>query len=411
VEVLRGTDPLEITPPATVHVPGSVPTIQQALSLAMLGDEIIIAPGTYTENVIFCGADVVLRSSGPDGPAIVASTILDGDALGPVVTFIGFETEACVLSGFTIRNGNAVRGGGIFGGIAFRSATRATIEKNVITGNTATSRWWETAAGGGLFNCNGLVRNNTIAGNSASARNGGSGGGLHSCNGTIESNTISDNSASEAGGGLSGCNGLVRNNTITRNSASGQFGGSGGGLFRCGGTIQNCIIWGNTAATGAQLLESSAPTYSCIQNWTSGGEWNIALDPRFANLAGDDYRLLGDSPCIDAGKNEDWMWQAVDLDGNPRLWRGKISLTVDMGAYEYGSFPFKVVGVATGEGGEAQLTWTSRPGHTYGIWSCVDLLTGSWIEEATISSGGETTTWADTDTISMRKFYRAEQLK
>jgi hypothetical protein len=383
VEVLRGTDPLETTPPATVGVPGSVPTIQQALSLAMPGDEIIVAPGTYSGSLVFCGADVVLRSSGPDDPATVASTILDGAALGPVVTFTGFESEACVLSGFTVRNGNALLGGGIFGKLGYRSATSATIEKNVITGNTAMSRWRE-AYGGGLCGCNGLVRNNIITRNSVS---GGSG--------------------DSRGGGLESCNGVIESNTITLNSVSGQF-GWGGGLASCGDTIQNCIIWGNTAARGDQLLESSAPTYCCIQNWAEGGEGNIADDPRFANLGGDDYRLSGDSPCIDAGLNESWMWGSVDLDGNERISDGDDdgSAVVDMGAYEY-RFVLRVLeATRTAEGG-VELIWNSRPGDSYIISICPDLGTWLWIPVATVPSAGLSTTWTDPDiTLTRKMFYR-----
>ena len=44
-----------------------------------------------------------------------------------------------------------------------------------------------------------------------------------------------------------------------------------------------------------------------------------------------DYRLLPSSPCIDKGINQDWMLDATDLAGNPRILNG----TVDMGAYEF----------------------------------------------------------------------------
>jgi hypothetical protein len=101
------------------------------------------------------------------------------------------------------------------------------------------------------------------------------------------------------------------------------------------------------------------------------------------------------------------MWGAIDLDGNPRIWRGKTSLTVDMGAYEFGSFPFNIAAVEA-PSGLAELTWISRPGDTYTVWSCVDLLAPEWLEEATVPSTGETTAWSDPGTTSSRKFYRIE---
>jgi hypothetical protein len=192
----------------------------------------------------------------------------------------------------------------------------------------------------------------------------------------------------------------------------------GGGLGWCHKTIRNCIIWGNTAPQGTQVYGSAMPSHSCIQDWTGGGEGNISGHPLFLDPDGpdndpetyedNDYRLQADSPCIDAGKNEDWMWSAVDLDGNPRIFYGKESQTADMGAYEYGSWPFRIVGFLQGGTGEWQITWNSRPGDTYTVWSCGDLTTGGWVEEASVASQGESTSWTDVSPVGGQKFYRIE---
>jgi hypothetical protein len=152
------------------------------------------------------------------------------------------------------------------------------------------------------------------------------------------------------------------------------------------------------------MYQLSIPIYSCIQDWTRGGEGNIPDDPKFAEGS---YRLSLDSPCIDTGRNEDWMWEAVDLAGNVRIFYGISSLTVDMGAYEYDSFRFKIIEVLKADRGAAELTWISRPGDTYSIWSCADL-GGEWKEQATVPSQGEATNWIDPETASTRKFYRIE---
>jgi len=164
------------------------------------------------------------------------------------------------------------------------------------------------------------------------------------------------------------------------------------------------------------MYESAVPMDSCVQAWNGGGERNIADGPGFIDVDGpdgdpdtyedNDYRLSAGSRCVDAGQNEDWMSRAADLDGNPRVFFGSSSLTVDMGAYEYGSFPFRIVEIVRESGGEARLTWSSRPGDSCTVESCSDLPTALWEEEATIQCQGPSTIWIDPDVSSMSKFYR-----
>ena len=393
-------------------------TIQEGIDGASDGDTVIVAPGTYVENIHFDGKNIILRSTDPLDPDVVANTIIDGNQTGSVVTFSGDEDETCVLSGFTIRDGKAEKGGGVCGGTE-ETHTHATIQNNVITGN-----WAEF--GGGLVYCDGTIRDNTISGNSAGER----GGGLYSCDGVIENSTIIGNTANfggglydsdatirnnliignsaACGGGLHDCDAGIENNTICGNSAA-SF---GGGVRLCRGTIQNCIVWGNSAAYDAQLSRCKEPAYSCIQNWPGGGEGNVAEDPQFVDADGpddnpktyedNDYRLAAGSPCIDAGKNEDWMSGAADMDGHPRI----INETVDMGAYEYGVFLFEIVAVAKLAGDEVEIRWNSQPREIYTVLSCVDLSTGGWIEEETVPSQGGTTSWKDTAPVESTKFYR-----
>jgi len=367
--------------------------VQEALDASARSDRIIVAQGTYRENIRFNGKSVQLMSVDPLNPSTVANTIIDGNKTGSVVSFDGTEVEACVLSGFTIQNGSAQEGGGIYGGPAERH-THATILDNIFLGNSA--QW-----GGGICRCDGNIENNIISGNSSAWY----GGGLLDCDGTIRSNLIMRNSAKKSGGGASNCDGPISSNTIIGNAAAEQW---GGGLYFCKGTITNCIFWGNTAQGGPQLHGCSAPTYSCIQGWTAGGEGNLPEDPGFVNLAGEDYRLSQDSPCIDVGRNEIWMTGAADLDGNPRIWPGKLSATVDIGAYEFGSTSFGMLGIGASASGNASLRWRSRSGARYTIWSRLDLVSGMWGEEATVDSQGSETSWADTSPPQRKKFYRIE---
>lgn len=50
----------------------------------------------------------------------------------------------------------------------------------------------------------------------------------------------------------------------------------------------------------------------------------------FGDPGAGNYRLSAGSPCVNAGINQDWMTNAIDLGGNIRIRYG----AVDMGSYE-----------------------------------------------------------------------------
>jgi len=317
-------------------------TIQAGVDAAADGDEVVVAEGTYVENINFDGKNIVLRSTDPTDEAVVSWTVIDGSDSGSVVTFRGLETSDCVLEGFTITNGQAKYGGGING-----NGTGATIQYNIISQNCTRGVW---GSGGGLADCNGLVQYNVIAHN----RSAEHGGGLYKCGGTIQENVISsnradygggysggtypvngtmrrnmirDNSARNNGGGVDKCDGIIENNFFIGNTAEHTGGAisnsncregvirnntvvgnstesaSGGAFSGCQGTIVNCIFWGNTAAgSPANLSSCSRPTYSSFEAWLYGGEGNIVANPNFVSPETGNYRLRLGSRCIDAGK-------------------------------------------------------------------------------------------------------------
>lgn len=238
-------------------------TIQEGINAASHGHVVTVGQGIYLENVEFKSQNIVLRSTNPLDPTVVAGTIIDGTQTGRPVTFTGFEDETCVLSGFTIRNGTDA--GGIWGGWSENRA-RATIENNVISANFGRgisacdgiiqNNTIAGNLGGGLYGCKGKIENNTITNDSA-----GAGGGLAYCNGMIIGNTITGNMAAE-GGGLYECNSTIQNNTISGNSADKEP-GYGGGLSQCDGTIRTNVITGNSARYGGGLYECSALIEDC----------------------------------------------------------------------------------------------------------------------------------------------------
>ena len=84
-------------------------TIQHAIDAAVNGDEIEVEPGTYVERINLSGKALTLYSTyGPD------VTIIDGDAAGHVVTCNNGEGADTVIDGFTVTNGQAGYGGGMY---------------------------------------------------------------------------------------------------------------------------------------------------------------------------------------------------------------------------------------------------------------------------------------------------------
>jgi hypothetical protein len=395
--------------------------IQEGVDAATNGDTVIVGVGVYVERVYLRGRNIVLTSTNPLDPDVVAHTVIDGGDGGPVVAFAGTEDETCVLSGFTIQNGSSFSpGAGIAGGCADYHA-HGTIENNVVRNNVVVAEW---EAGGGIAFCDGIIRNNAIMNNSGRGTEWGNGGGLFDCDGTIEGNVIAGNqatwehwtttsharggglyccdgtirnniiwrnSAGSEGGGLCGCDGVIQNNTIVANSA----GSDGGGFHSCNGTIRNCIVWGNRAFGGPQLFESATPTYSCVEGWPAGGEGIIAQQPRFVDAGNGDFTLLPGSPCIDSGLNSPELPQN-DIAGMPRTMYGGKSLTLDMGAYE-----FFYSGVQSGPGpDEATLVWSLVPDKTYSIFYTDDLLTWYLAIEAVPSSGEGVASWTDDGSVT-----------
>ncbi len=341
VEVLRGTSPLAFDTPSVIFIPSDFLSIQQGLFMAFPSEVIKITHGTYYENLYFMGRNVILQSTYPLRDDIRSNTIIDGSGSFSTLYFMGTENETCVVRGLTIRNGAAHFGAGICGNGAL-----ATIEHNIICGNAG-------FYGGGLYDCNGTIQNNTISDNWGD--NGGGfaycegtiqnnniwgnsahiGGGLYKCDGTIQNNTIWGNRVTWHGGGLSRCNAIIRNNTISGNRTT-ETVGRGSGLYQCRKYIINCIIWGNSSATGSQIYECVTPFYSCIQDWTGSGRGNISVDPKFVDSPNGDYHLTHDSPCIDAGNTYYLAGEyTIDIDGECRV----AGSSVDMGSDEYGSFP------------------------------------------------------------------------
>src|SRR4051794_8638031 len=212
-----GVAPLAAPPalaagPAVVQVPADQPTVQRAIDVVADGGRVVVAPGVYHERLNFHGRAVQVTSA--QGPQV---TILDGDHLGDVVSFVSGEGRGALLQGFTLRNGQvaAVAIGG----------SAPTLTGNVLDGTGTTLIGIEIMPGSPL------VQGNRITGFGTGSGYGGYGAGISiggAGHAELVGNTIDHNAWAGSGGGIAilGTNDAsVRDNVIRDNSATADGGG------------------------------------------------------------------------------------------------------------------------------------------------------------------------------------------
>lgn len=247
---------------AVINVPADQPTIQDAIDIAQNGDTVLVAPGTYLENINFSGKSITVKSS--NGYKV---TIIDGGHSNSVVTFDSGEGRKAVLHGFTIQNGEANSSTDFEGGGISISNASPTITGNIVKHNNAVN------GGGGIavqFS-SALVQGNLVENNSQTpGYSGGTGGGI-AVNGTgsaqIIGNTIQNNSwASSNGGGivlLAAGTPTLKNNIIDGNVADSE--GEGGGILiesESNAVIVQNLIYNNSAGQGSGIFFNVPEGYS-----------------------------------------------------------------------------------------------------------------------------------------------------
>ena len=347
---------------STIKVPADQPTIQDGINAAVNGDTVLVAPGTYNENINFNGKAIVVKSSG--GPK---ATIIDGGSLGAVVTFSTGETNGAVLSGFTLQHGSS-------SGVYMHFASPA-VKNNIIANNKGD---W----GAGMYilgASTAQVLRNTFVGNVASS--GGGAIGLFAAGSVrIENNRITKNNGSGQGGAIWMVN--EADEIIVQNLMYDDVASSGTEFYSSipqsttgYRLINNTIVSTNRNAdatvvadgfnTNAEIINnvivapgaSSAlicnpiyfdgpPIVKFNDAWSPRGIWyggmcaedggikgNISANPDFVSST--DFELKNTSPAVDAGTTSAPDLPKRDFANKPRIEGG----TIDMGAYENQKVP------------------------------------------------------------------------
>lgn len=247
-------------------------SIQQAIDAAPpAGATLCVAPGSYTGLINFRGKPIQLISSG--GPGV---TFLDGGGSGPVVTFTSAEGKDSVLDGFTIRNGKASYGAGVYIKEASPTIRNSIVRSNVAIGGfgrgggigvtgaqahpsiTCTQLLGNTAAysGGGLmstYSANPYLRSIRFAGNRAPY--GGAIGVHWSGRLDLGWSELLANQADVDGGGIHA--GVPYGNALVRQVwfKNNQAGSHGGGMWVSAGMAEvvNSTFDGNQASEGGAV--------------------------------------------------------------------------------------------------------------------------------------------------------------
>lgn len=259
-----------------VHPDSALNTIQAGLDSCSDNDIVLVAPGTYVENLVWPNKQGIylLSELGPD------VTIIDGDSTECVIDFYGANVDTnTIIKGFTIHSGAGYWGVG--GGISCWSSSPIIMENTIINNESAIQM-----NGGGIYVSSGspIIINNRISRNMAS-----SGGGIGGFD-YIGADTV-----------------IISGNTIIDNLIYGWSRPGAGSAILCQfAVLNNNIISGNSGNSIASIYCEYAIIDSCtISNNYKGVSCGDNSEIHYCNIFGNGH---GVSAWVSSSVNAEYNW-------------------------------------------------------------------------------------------------------
>jgi len=244
--------------PGQLKVPSQYSTIQAGLNAARTSDTVLVAAGTYNENIMWPDVNGIKLISAGDS----SNTIIDGGGTSSVIYMNPLSATidtTTLIQGFKITNGGGVSNGG---GLYIGNDVVINVKNSIFLENTSTER------GGGIFIINdsqsGLymtdckVVNNTTqhsGGGIALDYNGSESPFFHISGTKFISNNGQGESCQGAGIGATRLGtSSISNCYFENNINSGQSNGGGAIYFYSGElTVNNSTFKNNTAPDGGAI--------------------------------------------------------------------------------------------------------------------------------------------------------------
>ena len=223
---------LSILQAKIIHVPADQPSIQAGINNAVNGDTVLVAQGTFVENLDFKGKNIVVGSLFliTGDTSYISQTVIDGNNYSTVVTFKSRENNSALLTGFSVTHGKG-------------------------KDQAPTGAWPYDYIGGGITcrdSSNPRLVGLRIFENTAPY---GAGVCIRQANPVLENVIILQNTSSHTGGGIY-CyyySSPILKNVIIQKNTSVFWGGGVACLLNSSSTFQNCFIAENISNEGGGI--------------------------------------------------------------------------------------------------------------------------------------------------------------